>query len=257
MKQVRQEKIIELLTKNKNLSTEELADYFNVSTQTIRRDLDSLEEQGIVNKMYGGATIIGGAEEKEEETFASFFDKDVENHLEKTRIAEAAAALIEDRSTVSLDVGTTVRALAPHLNDKNDLIIITRDLATAAILAGHPTNQVYLIGGFIDANYESSPTYLQEFLNSISTIDVFVFGSAGITVNEGFTSSVSNIKDYRSLVMSKSAKIIAMGDYSKFGRTFFYHTCDLTEVDHIITDSGAPKDIVQEIRDLGVDIITV
>ena len=216
-----------------------------------------MEEQGIVNKMYGGATIIGGGEEKEEETFASFFDKEVENRLEKTRIAEAAAALIQDRTTVSLDVGTTVRAMAPHLNEKNDLIIITRDLATAAILAGHPTNQVYFVGGFIDSNYEASPTYLQEFLDSISTIDYFVFGTSGITVNEGFTSIVSNIKDYRSLVMSKASKIIAMGDYSKFGRTFFYHTCDLTEVDHIITDSGAPKEIVQEIRDMGVDIITV
>ena len=254
MKQVRQEKIIELLTKNKNLSTEDLADYFNVSTQTIRRDLDALEEQGLVNKMYGGATIIGG-EEVEEISLVSFLEKDVENRLEKTRMAEAALSLIEDRSTVALDVGTSVRMLVPLLNNKNNLIIITRDLVTATILSGHPTNQVYLVGGFIDERQESSAVYLQEFLNSISIIDTFVFGTGGVTVNEGFTSIVSDIKDYRSLVMSKSSTIIALADNTKFGKTFFYHTCDITDVDHIITDTGTPQDIIKEIRDLGVDII--
>ena len=254
MKETRQQDIIDLLKSNKEISTEDLANHFGVSTQTIRRDLDKLEQDGLVVKMYGGATLVGGPVEEDPDTLNLMpFSQQSE---ERDRIAETALRLIDDGSTIVLDTGGTVRALAKLLNTKNHLTVITRDVLTAATLMKNPTNNIYLIGGFINKWYEASGQFATDFLKTVSRIDAFIFGTGGVTLNEGFTSTLPGTEDFRSILIPMAQTVIVLADHTKFGKTCFYRTCDITDVDYIITGKAADTKLVEEIQNLGVNITT-
>ena len=254
MKQVRQQKIMDLLKSKKDLSTEDLATRFNVTTQTIRRDLEELESQGLVVKMYGGAVLA--EDEEASSTWMGNF-RNVENNGEKEAIADAAAMQIEDGSTIAMDSGSTTRVFGMRLKEKNNLIIITRDVVLASYLVGHPTNKVYVIGGFIDEYAETSGAYVEEFLDGVSHIDYFVFSTGGVTPENGFTSERAGMEDYRTLFIPKAKNKIALVDNTKFGVVCFYRACDLKDADHIITDSGVDKNYISRFKDLGIDINVV
>ena len=254
MKETRQQEILDLLKTAKEISTEDLASHFGVSTQTIRRDLEKLEDDGLVIKMYGGASLVGGPEEEDPDTLNLMpFSHQSE---ERDRIAETAVRLIDDGSTLVLDTGSTVRALARLLNKKNHLTVITRDVLTAAILMKNPTNNVYLLGGFINKRYEASGQYATDFLKTVSKIDAFIFGTGGVTVNEGFTSTLPGTEDFRSILIPMAQTVIVLADHTKFGKTCFYRTCDITDVDYIITDKAADLRLVEQIQSMGVNITT-
>lgn len=252
MKKVRQEKILNLLKTKKNLSTEDLAFRFNVTTQTIRRDLEDLEKMGLVSKMYGGATLINPDEDHR--SFATFFS-DTPYLEEKEKIAEAAQALVEDGNTIAIDTGSTTRLLGRELRKKNDLLIITRDVVLAAYLATHPTNKVYIPGGFIVDQFKTQGEDVTEFLDSLTQLDFFFFSAGGVTMNDGFTTSYPVSEKFMDAVMPKSKNRIALMDSSKFGSTCLYHGAKLEEATHIITDSAVDKKASAEIGALGINII--
>lgn len=253
MKKVRQREIIELLRKSGNLSTEDIANHFKVSTQTIRRDMEELEEQGILIKMYGGATLVGYGEEEEASPFMHFPATD--NQHAKNRIAEAAIQLIQDGTTVALDNGTTTRAMGEQLMKRNNLIIITRDVYLASSLFNHPTNKVYVIGGFVGERGDTAGAYAEEFLSTVSNIDFFLFGTDGVTVNEGFTSLKPGTEDYRTLFLSKSKTKIALADHTKMGQACFYRTCDISDADYLVTDSESEPALIKEVQASGINVI--
>ena len=250
MKQVRKQEIIDLITKEGYVSTDALAEHFGVSAQTIRRDLDELDEEGIVTKMYGGATLV------EKDSGGSPFGAmpATENQDEKAKIAQAAINLISDNSVVAVDGGSTLREFAHLLNEKQNLVVITRDVLIASTLVGHPTNQVYLAGGFVDGLYETSGHFDDRFLNTISHVDSFIFGTSGVTIQEGFTNIILVSMDFRARVMPLARNKIALVDHTKFGKVCFYRTCGITDVSHIITDKATDHKILDEIRSLGVNV---
>lgn len=258
MKQVRQQEIVDIIKKEGYVSTDALATHFKVSSQTIRRDLDFLEQDGILIKMYGGATL---AESEPGDSSISFFNfiPSTEHQAEKAAIAKKAMEFVTDGSTIALDVGSTTRMLRQELNQRNNLVIITKDTLLASAVYNHPTNKVYLLGGFLGASGTTSGEFLREFLESVSKIDVFMLSTDGVTANEGFTNNHAAVEAYRSLFLSLSMKRLALADSSKFGTIGFYRTCGITDVDHIITDSRINPKILEGIKEAGgnVELATV
>ena len=254
MKQVRQQEILSLIRQEGYISTEALANHFKVSAQTIRRDLDELEHQGIVNKMYGGASLVGA--ESGESNFSFFnFIPNTECQTEKEKICARAIQFVEDGDTVALDVGSTTRLLVDGLNKKENLVIITKDMILANSLYNHPTNRVYFIGGFLGASGTTSGEFIREFLETVSKIDIFFMSTNGITVAEGFTNDYAGVETYRAYFLPLAMKRVALADHTKFGNIGFYRTCGLTDVDTIITDSAVDRKLVQDMRMAGADII--
>ena len=184
------------------------------------------------------------------QNFASF----PEPFVEKESIAIRALSFVEDGQTIALDIGSTTRAMGLELIKKNNLVIITKDMILASALYDHPTNRVYLVGGFLDANGTTSGEFIREFLESVSRIDCFFLSADGITVNEGFTNNYAGVEAYRSLFLPLAMKRIALADHSKFGQIGFYRTCGLTDVDSIVTDSAVDKALVTEMRNAGANI---
>ena len=254
MKHVRQQEILSLMKQEGHISTEALAHHFKVSTQTIRRDLEELDKQGIVNKMYGGASIVGKESDDSPLSFLSFIPP-TELQAEKERISARAVHFVKDGDTVALDIGSTTRLLAEGLNKKNNLVIITNDMILANALYNHPTNKVYLSGGFLGAGGLTSGDFIREFLETVSKIDIFFLSTYGITIDEGFTNDDSGTDTYRSYFIPLASKKVALADHTKFGKIGFYRICGVEDVNHIITDQGLDKRTIQDMRMAGVDII--
>ena len=138
MKGFRQQEIIRILQKDKIINTIKMAEYFGVSIETIRRDLDQLEKQGVLNKTYGGAEL---------KPQTNVMPSPLENRRStasdaKAAIAAYAAQYIKGPSTIALDAGSTIYELCPFLNEKNQLIVVCNDIHTAARLLEGGQNKV-------------------------------------------------------------------------------------------------------------------
>jgi DeoR/GlpR family transcriptional regulator of sugar metabolism len=255
MKSYRQKEIIEMLTRKGVIVTAEIAKEFDVSIETIRRDLDQLEKQGLIKKTYGGAEL-----KMKQHVWPSPLQKRMESFRDsKAAIAARAATYVPDNCTVALDAGTTTLELCPHLNEKKDLIIIASDVHSAAELLAPKTNKVYMMGGFLTPDGTTSGTFAKEFFNYISGIDVFLFSTDGADPEEGLSTDEAGINDLKKRYLKNSQMRIAMIDHSKFQKKAFYKMCPFSDIDILITDSLTPKDIVESIRRRGtkVDVVDV
>jgi DeoR/GlpR family transcriptional regulator of sugar metabolism len=255
MKSLRQKNIVAILEEKGIIATAELAKQFGVSIETIRRDLDQLEKKDILRKNYGGAEIkakpIGGPLPLESRR-AAFHDV-------KAAIASRAAEYVTNNCTVALDAGTTVFELCKFLGKKQNLVVISSDIHSAAELLSSGNNKIYMMGGFLTVDGTSSGTFVKEFLNNIAGIDVFVFSTDGASLEDGLSTDEASINDVKKLYIKKAKKRIAMVDHSKFSKRAFYKMCDFIDIDVLITDPETPSDIIQKIRRLGtqVDVVEI
>ncbi len=253
MKSFRQNKLLDILQKDKIIKTKAMADYFSVSIETIRRDLDQMEEQGLINKIYGGAELCPQAEVAPSPLLA----RRGSMQPVKAALAKKAAEHIPNRCTIALDAGSTIYELCPYLNQREDLIIICSDVHTAARLLENPNNKVYLMGGFLTSDGTSKGTFSESFFDNISRIDIFVCATDGAIPEEGLTCDASGINDLKKKYLRTAAKRIAVLDHTKFKHSGFYKTCDFEEMDILITDSDAPEDALKIIKknDLKIEIV--
>lgn len=255
MKRIRQKEMLDILEREKVINTIQIAAHFDVSIETIRRDLDQLECQGVLKKIYGGAEL-----HPKTKVLPSPLDKRrTIQHEAKTAIAARAAEYIRDRSTVALDAGSTIFELCKCLQSKNDLIIISGDIHSAAELLSSGQRKVYMMGGFLTPDGTSSGTFAKDFFNSISGIDFFLTSTDGATPEDGLSTDEEGINNLKKRYLKKATTSIAMIDHSKFMKKGFYKMCDFSEIDIVITDSLTPLDILERIRSCGpvVDIVPI
>ena len=253
MKSFRQNKLLDILQKDKIIKTKVMADYFGVSIETIRRDLDQLESEGIINKIYGGAELRPQAEVAPSPLVA----RRGSMQPVKAAIAAKTAEYIPNRCTIALDAGSTIYELCPYLNQKEDLVIICSDVHTATRLLENTNNKVYLMGGFLTSDGTSKGTFSDSFFDNISRIDIFVCATDGAIPDEGLTCDAAGINDLKKKYMRTAGKRIAVLDHTKFTHSGFYKTCDFNDLDIMITDSGAPEDALKTIKKSGIQIETV
>jgi DeoR/GlpR family transcriptional regulator of sugar metabolism len=254
MKDKRQHEIVALLKQEQTLKTSELVTRFQVSLETIRRDINELERLGIVKKVYGGIRLIT------HETPLVTLDKwtkRIENcHREKELIAAKTIDYIPDHSIIAIDIGTTAYELAHLLSQKEDLSIITSSLLIASELAKDTNHKVYCIGGMVDPNeIVTTGIFANNFLNSFASIDIFISGADSITPTSGITEFHESINTVKQLLISKSKKVIVMADHSKFGKDSLFVSCPISDISVLITDHAVQKDILEQIQAQGVEVV--
>lgn len=255
MKSFRQKEMIEMLSREGMITTADAAKHFGVSIETIRRDLDQLEKQGILKKTYGGAEL-----KVQPHVWPAPLKKRMESSKHsKAAIAARAASYVPGNCTIALDAGTSILELCPYLKEKDNLIIISSDVHSSAELLTAGNNKVYIMGGFLTPDGTSSGTFAKEFLNNITGIDVFLFSTDGADLEDGLSTDETGINTLKKLYLKKAKKRIAMIDHSKFTKKAFYKLCSFSDIDVLITDSLTPPDIIESIRRRGtkVDIVSV
>ena len=249
MKGFRQKQLVDILERERIINTAAMAERFGVSIETIRRDLDQLEKQGVLRKTYGGAEIrttplnIPAPLEQKRESY----------HDIKTALAARVAQFVSDGDTVALDAGSTVLEVCKFLKDRQGLIVICGDIHTAAELLGSG-NRVYMMGGFLTDDGTSSSTFAKEFFETITSIDVFISSADGANPDDGLSTDEVGINELKKRYIRKAKTCVALIDHSKFSRKAFYKTCDYSDVDYLVTDSDAPADLVERIRKQGTQV---
>lgn len=238
----RRVEILKKLNENRYVQVSELADEFDVSTVTIRNDLDKIEADGLCVRKRGGAIRINPGVTIE-------MPYDIKRHEmvnEKERIAFAALKLIEDGDTLILDAGSTTYALAILLESKSQITVITNDLKIAVKLTENPKIKLISTGGIARSSvYSLQGSIAEQVINNLR-VDKTFLGADAIHPN-GKISNV-NIEEVplKKAMIQAADRIILLADSSKFEKSGFYKVCEMNEIDMIITD----KDVSNHVKDM-------
>lgn len=235
---VRHQALIQRVREDGYIDAVSLARELNVDGSTIRRDLAQLTRAGLIRRTHGGAL----AAEPAAAIDTPYEDRRNANLAAKKKIAQAAAALVQDGQTVILDNGSTTYQIAVELRRKRNLTIITNDLLIAMRTAGHPTNRLHVAGGvLLDTVYTLvGPTTVAAFGGLHA--DWAFMGAEGIDPTAGIT-NINVIELPVKHVMMAAAKMsVFVADGSKFGKLALATVCPITAADLILTDDTLPPE---------------
>jgi len=226
--------ILRKLSESRFVQVSELADEFGVSTVTIRRDLDTMEEEGLCIRKHGGAIRVNPGVALE----MPYDVKRFEMVSEKERIAKQALEIIEDGDTFILDSGSTTFALASMLNNKVRITVVTNDLKIAVKLAENPKINLICTGGIARSSIFSLEGAMTESFIKNITVDKTFLGADAIH-QDGVISNV-NIEEVaiKQAMVKAADTTILLADSSKFNKDGFAKICDLKDIDILITDQG-------------------
>ncbi|PRX31690.1 DeoR family transcriptional regulator [Orenia metallireducens] len=244
----RQLKIVEILEKNNSVTVNQLCEQFNVSASTIRRDLQLLEEQSLIQRTHGGAVAKGGTKFE-----PSFIEKEKEHHQAKVNIGRKAAGLINEGDTIILDAGTTTTELAKHLGDYQDLTVVTNGVNIALELS-QGNCEVILIGGHLRKHTLAMVGPVAEDNLSKFYADKVFLGTNGIDLKAGITTPDLVEANTKKTMLERAKEVIVLADYSKFEETSFVKVVEIEEVDIIVSDSSLKEELVDSFKEK-VDII--
>lgn len=271
--QQRHTMILELLEHSGIVHTANLVEEMKVSSETIRKDLDLLEQKGCLMRVHGGAIPVpdAAAAPMSKQASAAAAEKTPGNpgeyipfhtrhtqHMEqKIAITDYAATLIREHQVVALDYGSTSQHMALALKKNfHSLTVITNSIQNAMILSKCPDFTIILTGGIMNKeeytlNYDSTP--ILEHLH----IDVLFMTVSGIDPVIGCTDLQFSEAKIQNQMRQAASKTIVLADSSKFGRGSLVKICSVRDVDTIITDRGLSGSMEQLLRQTGTELIVV
>ena len=227
----------------------ELSGKLDVSEATVRRDLLSLEEQGKVKRVHGGAVKM-----KFPESEPVFKEKESIRPEEKERIAKLALGLINDKDTIYLDGGSTVLALAKMLGAKKGLTVVTNSLMAAAELMESGHNLIIVGGKFRPLSRTLVGPLTSKIIETLH-VDKAFLGTIGFTIEDGISTTDADEAFTKELILKRADKTILLADSSKLGKKSFAVSGSVSDIDVVITDSSVPASISKELKKRGIDLL--
>lgn len=248
----RRDKIIQKIQSEGSVRVDELSEEFDVSTVTIRNDLDFFENKGLIHRTYGGALLLNNVYQD-----PSIEEKKKIHVEEKRRIGEYAAGLVKNGETIILDSGSTTREIALRIKEKQNLTVMTNAINIALELAGASELQVMLTGGVLrDKSYSLVGPEAERTMQNYY-FDKLFLGADGMDFEHGLTTSNPLEAQLNRIMVKKSNKVIAVMDSSKFGRHSFSYICDLNPIDTVITDKKITPDFEEKLEKRDINVIKV
>jgi DeoR family glycerol-3-phosphate regulon repressor len=248
----RHQQIIETVQSQGYVSTDELVDKFNVSPQTIRRDLNELAAENKIRRNHGGATTVTSSEN------SSYSNRKGLLSTEKQRIAQAVVKHIPNGATLFIDIGTTPEMIAQALVEQHEsLRVVTNNINVAAILMKKPDFKVILAGGEvrnIDGGLTGEATldFIAQF-----RLDFGIIGISGIDHDGALLDFDYHEVRVKRAIIENSRTVLLGIDHSKFGRNAMVKLGTITELDLVITDKLPPDNLVQLLADSEVPLEVV
>ncbi len=237
----RRKKITAMIDSRGSVRMSDLAKHFDVSRETIRKDLIYLDNLRIIKKTHGGANSLRESSER------PLSMRVFENTEKKSRIAEKALEYIEDNQVVVLDAGSTVLALAKLLSADSNNTLVTNSLSAAVALA-EKNLSFCLIGGDFSCTTMSTGGLLATQAMRMLNADVAFLGTSGLQYVEGPSAKTLYDAQSKTDIMRNCQKNIVLADSSKFSENGFVQYASWSEVDLLITDSEIPGEILKELR---------
>jgi DeoR family transcriptional regulator, aga operon transcriptional repressor len=246
--------ILSQLQQAGTVSVEALSTEFGVSVVTIRRDLDQLEHDGLLQRTHGGAALLQPLfyePFKNDRSFQAQVERFAE---EKRRIGRAAAALVEAGETLALTPGTTTTEVIRSLPLNQRITVVTNTVNIAMELSKRKDIDIFVTGGHLRGDWFSlvGPTAIQS-LNQMLIHTLFI-GADGIDAEWGASCFSSDESDLNSAMVQRARRRIVVVDHSKFGVVAGWRICDTSHIDMLITDTGATDEMIAPFQKEGVEV---
>ncbi len=248
----RRQEIVNETNKLGKVDVAELAEKYQVSTVTIRNDLNSLDKKNLVIRSRGGA-VVNSRIAKE----LSVREKHCEHLLVKQKLAHKAASLVNDGESIILDSGTTTEEIAKKLHCHKDLMVMTNGLNIATELAVSDDNTVLMTGGTL--RKKSLSFYGRQAEVSLTNLrfDKVFLGVDGIDEKAGLSTHFEHEANLNRMMCEISKEIIVVTDSSKFNRNGFYIINSIDSIDTLITDSRIPASFIEHLKEKRIKLIIV
>lgn len=247
----RQDQILEILRDNLTIRGSRLSELLGVSEMTIRRDLDILEKQGMLERTHGGAIL-------KQERFGDKFKYNSstrENPREKRRIAAKAATLIESDDTLYMGEGFTVAQIMRYVKPNLHFTIFTNNLGVVSEMKDTAAELVLLAGTYNPVTHALAGPLTMEMIRQVNATKVFL-GADSLSLRAGLTTANLDIAVVeRSMIRQTSGKVIVLADHSKFGSVAEISIAPLKHIDVVITNRNIPRDFQKEFESMGGQIV--
>lgn len=246
----RQSGILEIVRSNGTVRVEDLARRFQVAVQTVRRDLTRLAEDGLLSRYHGGVQRADSTIEN-----IAYRQRQALHQEAKKRIAKAVAQEVPDGCSLSLNIGTTIEAVAAELLHHRNLRVITNNLNVAATLADNPNCEVIVAGGVVRARDraivgEAALHFISQF-----KVDIGLIGISSIEADGSLRDF-----DYREVsvargILQHARAVWLAADHSKFHRSAMVEVGRLDQVERLFTDQPPPEPFGTLLTGAGVDCV--
>ncbi|MGN0150576.1 MAG: DeoR/GlpR family DNA-binding transcription regulator [Clostridia bacterium] len=249
----RRNQIEQIIIKNKSVLVVELAKKFDVTTETIRGDLEKLEKQGVLVRTYGGATLVDNSG-----TELAITERDVINYEGKQRIGQRAAELIKDGETIFLDASTSAWHLARCIKDKFGITVITNADKIVSELSDCNDIHVICTGGQLTArNMSFVGRTAEKTIRENYYANKFFFSCKGITLGRGLVDSSEAEAEIKKAMLDCSESAVFLCDKNKIGRLGVPQISGLDRIDCLVTDAKLTEEWTNELANADVKLITV
>lgn len=232
----RRQAIMDLLVAARAVDLDDLADRFAVSKMTIHRDLDDLEQAGLLRKVRGGATIEAGTRFESDFRIRALQDGEA-----KARMARAAMELVEPGMTVMINDGSMAALLAETLVEKRPLTIITNNAAVIDRMRAEPGITLIALGGVFSSKFNGFFGIVTEQALSRLRADLAFISSPAVAEGQAFHMDDAVVRTKRAM-MAAAARGCLLVNHSRFGRSALHVLADLAEFQTIITDAEPDPD---------------
>lgn len=235
MKEYRFNKILQLIREKGYLTVQEIAKELSISEITVRRDLNFLEQQGLIKRVRGGATTTSISSEN------SFFLKLEENKEIKKEIGKKAITLLKDGDIIAMSGGTTIYYMVQALDESpiTNLTILTNSITTAwAVINLRKSFKLIHSGGTTkEKSFECIGGHVIKFFQDMGKIDYYFLGANGVDLKNGVTFFDIEEAEVAKTILSKAEKVVLLVDNSKFNNSAPFKVCGLEDIDFIVSDS--------------------
>jgi DeoR/GlpR family transcriptional regulator of sugar metabolism len=247
----RQRELARLVERMGRLSVAQVCEQFSISEATARRDLEALSEQGLIQRVHGGAVLVRQAAPEE-----PILRRSHEQENEKERIGRATAALIQDGETVFLGSGTTVLQVAQHLVTRN-ITIITNSLPVINLMSEKENITLIALGGLLRDSELSFIGHITEQALAELRADKVIIGARAVSFEHGLTNDYLPETMTDRAILKVGREVILVADHSKINRVSTTFLTPLTDVHKLVTDEQTPRTFITALKAQGINSIVV
>lgn len=247
----RYEFIVQLVNERGSIRVTELSELCQVTEETIRRDLDRLEQAGRLRRSHGGAVSV-----KDQQPETPYSEREIAHADEKRRIAQEAIQLIRPKERILLDASSTAWYMAAQMPDI-PLTVLTNSIKVAVELSGKEKIEVISTGGILASRSLSYVGPLAERSLEAYHVDKAFLSCKGVHMERGISESNELQARIKQQMVGMADEVILLADSSKFGIQAFTYVAALNDIDVMITDNQLPQALKKQLEERGIKVTTV
>lgn len=241
-----------LILERGTVKMDDLAEEFDVSSQTVRRDISELLNRGRIQKVYGGVSSVYSGSPS-----VPISSREQVHLGAKSVIGRITAPLVEDDSVIYLDTGTTIPYMIPHLATKKNISVVTNSLRVMSQIERYPSIHLLALGGYFHPETSSfiGGSTVDEINNLV--FDRVFFATTGLSIEKGLTLNTYYEREIKRTIVEKNKKrIVLLADSSKFDTIALFSICDFEDLEVIVTEKDPDVSYLKKAEEVNVRILT-